>query len=222
MKASKKYLIIKNNFEDNRDYEKAIPMAKYMRNKFQFYGIMADKRKSIYKSFLTEEKKRNIIDWDFLDLCMLDEYREFQYLMCDYLINSQNELGYDDIYNIKRYITNKSWWDTVDILHKVIGNIGLRDERVNNLMIDWSVDENLWLKRVAINHQNGRKEKTNEELLNEILINNLDDDDFFIKKAVGWSLREYSKTNSIWVRNFISKNEEKMSKLSIREGSKYI
>ena len=93
---------------------------------------------------------------------------------------------------------------------------------MNGLMLQWSLDENIWLRRIAIDHQLSRKEKTDTEMLEKILENNLGSDEFFINKAVGWALREYSKTNPQWVRAFIKKNKEKMASLSVREASKYL
>lgn len=82
--------------------------------------------------------------------------------------------------------------------------------------------DDFWLRGIAIDHQLMRKEKTNTELLTQILVNNLGSTEFFINKAIGWALREYSKTNPSWVRNFIDVHRENMSKLSISEASKYI
>ena len=131
-------------------------------------------------------------------------------------------LTYEDIFKIKKYLKSKQWWDTIDFLDKVIGKIGLRDNRVDDLMLKWSKDEDFWIRRLAIDHQLCRKEKTNIELLEQIIVNNFGSDEFFINKAIGWSLRDYSKTNPDWVRNFISKYKDKMDKLSIKEASKYI
>ena len=75
-------------------------------------------------------------------------------------------------------------------------------------MLEWSTDEDFWVRRIAIDHQLCRKERTNTE--------------FFINKAIGWSLRDYSKTNQDWVRNFVETHKDKMDKLSIREASKYL
>ena len=72
-------------------------------------------------------------------------------------------------------------------------------------MLEWSIDNDFWLRRIAIDHQLGRKEKTNTELLEQILVNNFGSEEFFINKAIGWSLRDYSKTNSDWVRSFLNK-----------------
>lgn len=217
-----KYFDIKKRFEEKEDKENAAQMAKYMRNQFVFYGLPTPKRKAVYKDFLKEEKKSGQIDWAFLDRCYEDEHREFQYLVCDYLTVMDNFLAYDDIPRIKAYIKCKSWWDTTDSLDRVIGQIGLRDSRVNALMLEWSLDDDFWVRRVAIDHQLCRKEKTNTELLEKILVNNFGSDEFFINKAIGWSLRDYSKTNPEWVRAFVEKHADRMSKLSVKEAGKYI
>lgn len=217
-----KYFDIKKRFEEKEDKENAAQMAKYMRNQFVFYGLPTPKRKAVYKDFLKEEKKSGQIDWAFLDRCYEDEHREFQYLVCDYLTVMDNFLAYDDIPRIKAYIKCKSWWDTTDSLDRVIGQIGPRDSRVDALMLEWSLDDDFWVRRVAIDHQLCRKEKTNTELLEKILVNNFGSDEFFINKAIGWSLRDYSKTNPEWVRAFVEKHADRMSKLSVKEAGKYI
>lgn len=217
-----KYLKIKKEFEANRDNENAVKMAKYMRNMFQFYGLPTPKRKQIYKDFLKEEKTTMSIDWELLDKCYNDEYREFQYFVMDYLISFQKFLTYEDVPKIKKYIKTKQWWDTIDGFDRIIGNIAFTDSRINDLMLAWSKDDDIWLRRIAIDHQLLRKEKTNTELLKQIIINNFGSDEFFINKAIGWSLRDYSKTNPQWVKNFIDKYRDRMDKLSIKEASKYI
>lgn len=217
-----KYLEIKKLFEEQSDEENAIAMSKYMRNLFRFYGIPTPKRKAIYKVFLKEEKKSKKIDWDFLSKCYEDEHREFQYLVSDYLIAMNAFLTYDDIPKIKKYIKSKQWWDTIDFLDRVIGEIGLRDNRVDDLMFDWSKDDDFWIRRIAIDHQLCRKEKTNTELLEKIIVNNFGSNEFFINKAIGWALRDYSKTNPLWVKEFLNKYQDKMDNLSIKEASKYI
>ena len=217
-----KYSSIKKRFEEKEDKENAAQMARYMKNKFPFYGLPTPKRKALYKDFLKEEKKSGQIDWAFLDQCYEDEHREFQYLVCDYLAAMNDFLTYDDIPRIKTYIKRKSWWDTTDSLDQVIGQIGLRDSRIDALMLEWSLDDDLWVRRVAIDHQLCRKEKTNTALLEQILVNNFGNDEFFINKAIGWSLRDYSKTNPEWVNAFLEKYADRMVKLSVREAGKYI
>ena len=217
-----KYLFIKDQFEQIEDKAKAESMEKYMRNQFRFYGVPSPIRKEVYKSFIKEEKMTKTIDWNFLDKCYEDEHRELHYLVLDYLIALNNYLTYEDIPKITNYIKAKQWWDTIDFFNKIIGNIGLRNSRVDSLMLEWSEDEDFWVRRLAINHQLGRKEKTKTELLEEIITNNFGSDEFFINKAIGWSLRDYSKVNPEWVRVFINRYSDKMSNLSIREASKYL
>lgn len=140
----------------------------------------------------------------------------------DYLVTMQKYLTYDDVTKISKYIKSKQWWDTIDGLDRIVGNIAFKDERINDLMLKWSKDEDFWIRRIAIDHQLCRKEKTNTELLETIIVNNFGSNEFFINKAIGWSLRDYSKTNPEWVRNFVNKHKDEMDKLSIKEASKYI
>ena len=217
-----KYLEIKKIFQSREDKENAIAMSKYMRNLFDFYGLPAPKRKEVYNDFIKSEKKSKVIDWDFLDKCYGDRHREFQYLVYDYLLAVKQYISFEDIPKIKNYIITKPWWDTIDALCKVIGDIGLRDSRVKDLMIAWSKDENIWLKRTAIEHQLGLKDKTDKELLEQITVNSFGSDEFFINKAIGWALRDYSKTNPEFVKGFINRHRDEMDALSIKEASKYI
>lgn len=217
-----KYTKTKELFKKNRDNENAIKMSKYMRDMFKFYGLATPIRKSFYKELLKEDKTNKVIDWEFLNKCYEDEYREFQYLVMDYLVNMQKYLTYDDVPKVFKYIKSKQWWDTIDGLDRIVGNIAFKDERINDLMLKWSKDEDFWVRRIAINHQLCRKEKTNTKLLEKIIVNNFGSNEFFINKAIGWSLRDYSKTNPEWVRNFINKYKNEMDKLSIKEASKYI
>ena len=217
-----KYFKIKQAFETHADKENAIKMSNYMRNKFKFYGINTPIRRSLYKEFLKEEAKQKSVDWKFLDKCYDDEHREFQYFVIDYLFAMQKYLTYDDISKIYKYVKKNQWWDTIDGLDTIIGNIGLKDTNVDQLMLDWSKNSDFWIRRIAIDHQLTRKDKTNAELLGKIIVNNFGSEEFFINKAIGWSLREYSKTNCEWVKQFINKYKEKMDKLSIKEASKYL
>ena len=128
----------------------------------------------------------------------------------------KNFLTEMDIPKIKKLIITKSWWDTVDGIDVIVGETALKYPEINKTLIKWSKDKNIWLRRIAIDHQLLRKEKTNTELLSEIIENNLNGTEFFINKAIGWALRDYSKTNPDWVTDFIEKNKDKMSKLSIK------
>ena len=206
----------------HKNEEQAQKMSKYMLNKFEYIGIKTPERRKIFKNFFKEYKNEEKIDWEFVNKCWENKYREFQYVAADYLKNMKDKLTIDDIPKFKQLILKKSWWDTIDNLDMTIGALALKDSNVNKILLEWSIDENIWLRRIAIDHQLLRKEKTNTELLEKILKNNLGQAEFFINKSIGWALRDYSKTNPEWVKNFIEKNKEKMAKLSIREASKYL
>ena len=206
----------------HKNEEQAQKMSKYMLNKFEYIGIKTPERREIFKNFFKEYKNKEKIDWEFVNKCWENKYREFQYVAADYLKNMKDKLTIDDIPKLKRLILKKSWWDTIDNLDMTIGALALKDSNVNKILLEWSLDENIWLRRIAIDHQLLRKEKTDTELLEKILKNNLGQAEFFINKAIGWALRYYSKTNPNWVKNFIEENKEKMAKLSIKEASKYL
>lgn len=208
--------------EARADNARALDMSKYMKNKFEFFGVGASERNEIWKPYFKEAKKTKKIDWDFIEICFKHDKRECQYTAAYYLKYMQRFLVEDDIPKLKELVLTKSWWDTVDILDKVIGSIIYNNKNLHPIILEWSKDDNIWLRRVAIDHQLLRKENTDEQLLEKILINNLNHKEFFVNKAIGWALRDYSKTNPQWVRNFIEVHKENMASLSIREASKYL
>ena len=208
--------------EARADNARALDMSKYMKNKFEFFGVGAAERNEIWKPYFKEAKKTKKIDWDFIEICFKHDKRECQYTAAYYLKYMQRFLVEDDISKLKELVLTKSWWDTVDILDKVIGSIIYNNKNLYPIILEWSKDDNIWLRRVAIDHQLLRKENTDEQLLEKILINNLNHKEFFVNKAIGWALRDYSKTNPQWVRNFIEVHKENMVSLSIREASKYL
>ena len=197
-------------------------MAAYMKNVCPFLGIPKSKRAEICKPFLKEAKKHKEIDWTFVDSCYTEQEREFHYLALEYIQAVSSLLTAGDILHLKRLVITKSWWDTVDCLDTIIGNVALKYPAVNEILLAWSTDDNIWLRRIAIDHQLQRKDKTDAELLEKIIVNNLGQKEFFVNKAIGWSLREYSKTDPEWVRGFIKRYKDKMAPLSIREASKYL
>lgn len=217
-----KLLDLITDFEETRNELLAESMSKYMQDKFRFLGVRGATRTEIYKKYFSDARKTKTIDWDFVESCWNKEEREFQYVVVYYLKAMQKFLKREDISKLKYLIVTKSWWDTVDLLAKVIGSLVIRIEGYDQIMLEWSKDSNIWLRRVAILYQLSLKDKVDEIILDKILVNNLGDNEFFINKAVGWALRDYSKFNPEWVREFIKKNKDNMANLSIREASKYI
>ena len=217
-----KLLDLITDLEENRNELLAESMSKYMQDKFRFLGVRGATRTEIYKKYFPDARKTKTIDWDFVESCWNKEEREFQYVVVYYLKAMQKFLKREDISKLKYLIVTKSWWDTVDLLAKVIGSLVIRIEGYDQIMLEWSKDSNIWLRRVAILYQLSLKDKVDEIILDKILVNNLGDSEFFINKAIGWALRDYSKYNPEWVREFIKKNKNNMANLSIREASKYI
>ena len=217
-----KLLDLITDLEENSNELFAESMSKYMQDKFRFLGVRGATRTEIYKKYFPDARKTKTIDWYFVESCWNKEEREFQYVVVYYLKAMQKFLKREDISRLKYLIVTKSWWDTVDLLAKVVGSLVIRIEGYDQIMLEWSKDSNIWLKRVAILYQLSLKDKVDEIILDKILVNNLGDNEFFINKAVGWALRDYSKFNPEWVREFIKKNKDNMANLSIREASKYI
>ena len=203
------------------DPVRAVQMQAYMKNRFPFLGIPKPQLKATLKPHL-KAAVREGGDWQTIDACWQAEAREYQYAALELLRAAQRQLTPADLPRLHRLITTKSWCDTIDSLDRIVGGIALRYPEINAVILKWSVDENFWLRRVAIDHQLLRKEKTDTALLAQILDNNLGQSEFFINKAIGWALRDYSKTNPEWVREYIESRREKMAALSIREASKYL
>ncbi|CCK85957.1 DNA alkylation repair enzyme [Lactobacillus equicursoris DSM 19284 = JCM 14600 = CIP 110162] len=124
MTAKSDYLYVKKLYEEHADPETAVPMAHYMRDQFQYYGLKSPIRRELVREFLKEKNKQDL-DWAFVDLCFQDDYRELQYVACDYLTRKAKKLQAGDLGKIKKLVQTKSWWDTVDSLVKLVGKIFL-------------------------------------------------------------------------------------------------
>ncbi|SCL81910.1 DNA alkylation repair protein [Sporanaerobacter sp. PP17-6a] len=208
-------------FYNSNDTENSIKMSAYMKDKFHFLGIPKPERARLSKDFLKQHKKDMYIDWSFVFKCYNMPEREFHYLALDYLLLLKAKLISKDIDNIEKLIVTNSWWDSVDCLDAIVGDMCLRyPELKKSVILKWIYSDNIWLKRVAIDFQLKYKENTDIDILSKAILVNCNTDEFFVNKAIGWSLREYSKTNKEWVRSFLQNN--KLSKLSVKEASKYI
>ena len=230
-----------NIIEEFRQYkneENAEKQAAYLRHQFEFIGLKTPERRLLAKDFLKEKKADKQIDWELVfEFWNLPE-REFQYLALDYLHQMKKWFIFDDMEKIKKLIVSKSWWDTVDALDELVGQLLLTGrkqatendstayEQVETLVKEWAQAENFWIRRIAIDCQLSFKNQIDLELLSYTIEKNLLGssfaDEFFITKAIGWALRDLAKTNSAWVIKFIEEHENKMAKLSIREASKHL
>lgn len=207
------------NIEQEADAEQAEKMSAYMQNQFSFLGIPKPQLKEIIKPYLKIGKKEQM-DWNFVFICWNKPYREAQYLALEYISIKQKNFTIEDLSNIKKLIEDKSWWETVDNLDKIVGQIVMKYPEQKQTMLDWSLSDSIWLRRVAIDFQQEYKEKTDTELLSQIIQNNFGSKDFFINKAIGWSLRDYKKTNPVWVNRFVELYQDRLSPLSVKETKK--
>jgi 3-methyladenine DNA glycosylase AlkD len=203
------------------DTQTGIEMSAYMKNRFPFLGIHKPERAKLTRDFL-RAMKPVVRDWALVHRIWELPQREFQYLAIDVVRVWKDQLDCQDLAEIQQLAVTKSWWDTVDALDAVVGAIALNHPQAVETVLAWSTADSIWLRRLAIDHQLQRKEHTDTALLDRIIINNLGSHEFFINKAIGWALRDYSKTNRDWVRRFIEDHRAELSPLSIREASRYI
>ena len=162
------------------------------------------------------------MDWNLVFDLWQEDFREAQYIALEYIGRHHKELVSSDIDNLKSLIVEKSWWETADTIDGFVGELVLKDESLKTTMLEWASDRNLWLRRVAIDFQQRYKDLTDVPLLEKIICLNFGSGEFFIDKAIGWSLRDYSKVNPDWGHSFLEKYSEKLAPLSIREAGKYL
>ena len=212
-------------FEKNRNEFEAEGMSRYMKNRFTYFGIKKPKRAVIQKQWFsiipedfTREHKRELV----LELWQ-KEQREFHYVAMDFMAKwKDKELVSEDSEFIEFLLTNHSWWDSVDALaSNYLGRYLRVFPKQREIVIkSWRKSENRWLRRSCLIFQLRYKSQTNFELLKSLILEFKHEKEFFIQKAIGWSLREYAKTNPVSVRNFVE--ESGIQGLAKREALKHI
>jgi len=214
---------LKDLFEKNADPSLAPAMKKYMRDQFEYLGIKSPKFKELLKGFLNENSLPPIDELDTIarELWSLPQ-REFQYLGGSLVGRSESQLPANFIETLEYLITNKSWWDTVDsIAGGVVGTHFKRYPAVKKkYLAKWRKSDNFWLRRTTILFQLNYKQETDFDLLCDIIRENLDSKEFFINKAIGWSLRQYARIDPKAVKKFVKATP--LHPLSRREAMKHI
>ncbi|WP_282034707.1 DNA alkylation repair protein [Metabacillus indicus] len=208
-------------FREHADAEKAHLMSAYMRGQFQFFGIRSPERKELTKQFLRKHGNPASLEDAILKLWAFEE-RELQYAAVDILERNKKQLCGKDMVWLKTAITTESWWDTVDLIaSNIIGPLVKKEPSLRERYLDeWAESENIWLVRTAILHQLKYKANTDEAWLYRVISQNSSSKEFFIQKAIGWALREYSKTAPASVKAFAENHP--LAPLSRREGLKYV
>ena len=210
-------------YNEAANSENAGPMEKYMRHQFEFLGIKSPERKRLFREFVQQQGLPDLADLDKIcrDLWHLPE-REYQYSAMDLLERMRRKLTPDFIPLLEYLIITKSWWDTIDgLASHSVGDLfkkypDIRDEHIDR----WRVSDNFWLRRITLLFQLRYKHETDEALLFDLILENVDSEEFFIQKAIGWALREYSKTNATAVTTFV--NNHTLPRLSQREALKWL
>lgn len=211
-------LFLKNAHPGN-----STPMKRYMKDKFEFFGIKSVERKELTRKFLAshglpaEEDYVQIIRelWDL-------PQRELQYAALDILERLLKKRISVEIEFLEYLIVTKSWWDTVDWLATRVVGVRLKQnpELITQTYTCWMESGNIWLQRVCIIFQLKYKRETDVQLLFTTIQALSGSKEFFIRKAIGWALREYSKTDPVAVQKFVDENE--LAPLSRREALKVI
>lgn len=212
--------------------EDAPHMAAYMRDQFPFLGVRSPAAKAAWtearRSVIAEHGRPTADDLlDLADALWARDEREFQYVAGKALAQAAGRkdltgIGPGHLDRLRHLITTKSWWDTVDILApSVVGPLArAHPDQVVPALDRWLVDEDLWLVRSAVLHQLKSKDATDRDRLAAYCLEAADHPDSFVRKAIGWALRQYSYVEPPWVEEFVAIHADRLSPLSRREAMK--
>ncbi|MFI5894795.1 DNA alkylation repair protein [Actinoplanes sp. NPDC051513] len=211
------------DFSVRRDPERAAAMAAYMRDQFEYFGLAAPAVRAVERSAFAGLPRPTADDLRAVTLgCWERDEREFQYAACDYLRKFVSAADPGFVPVLRTLITTKSWWDTVDPLAtRVTGDLVRAHPALVGTMDAWSADENMWLVRTALLFQLHYGEATDTERLFEYCARQAGHRDFFVRKAIGWALRHYARTDASAVRAFVETTPT-LSGLSRREAMKHL
>ncbi|SFG35656.1 DNA-7-methylguanine glycosylase [Halobacillus alkaliphilus] len=188
-----------HTFQEHHNEENRPAMEAYMKHQFLFYGIKSPERTAILRPIYKEYS--SISETERMDAAILlfqQPERECHYAALELLEKGVKNAVPSSIAVYKELMMTASWWDTVDMIaSKLCGGYFKRyPERLRPITENWSHSSNLWVRRSSMLHQLKYKEATNKELLFETACQLKDEKEFFIEKAIGWALREYSKTDT--------------------------
>jgi 3-methyladenine DNA glycosylase AlkD len=216
---------LENLFEANKDEKNAVPMKRYMRDQFEYYGIKSPLRRELLRQFLKENDKpsgegfKQIVKklWE-------NDHREMQYVAMDIMEKVVRKMDDSFLPFLEKLILQKSWWDTVDwIAPNGFGRVFQKyPHHIKPTTKRWIQSDNIWLQRSAIIFQLKYGEKTDYQLMFDYILYRAESNEFFVKKGSGWALRQYSKYNARAVIEFIKNHEDILSNLTKKEGLKWL
>ncbi len=195
-------------------------MREYMRNQYPFLGIKKPERALVFKEIYQKYGKAE--DWFEVssELFAMPE-REFQYVAMEYLLKVKKSWDPRVPLLVHRWVDENSWWDVVDVLGpKVLGLYFQRfPQELSEWILIWMKSPNFWHQRLCILFQLGYKKQTDLTLLSTVILSLNTSKEFFIQKAIGWSLRQYARTDPEWVLNFV--DHHPLMPLSKREALRH-
>ena len=206
------------------DPERAVPMRAYMKDIAPFLGLTTPLRRALSRTVLEGTPRPDETDCTVIALrCWELPEREYQYFAVDYLRHHVRHCTSGFLPVARHLVSTVPWWDTVDALAShVVGGLVAADPKLTADMDAWIVDDDLWVARTALLHQLRYKERTDTERLFAYCLRQSGHPDFFIRKAIGWCLREYAKTDPEAVRGFLAREKGRFAPLSVREALKNI
>lgn len=215
---------LRERLAEEADPDRAAEMRAYMKDRATFFGIATEPRRRLLRAFVNQRGGwPKVDDARALSRRLWDEpEREFHYCGQELLAKRARVLVPDDLRSVEHFVTHHSWWDTVDFLAtKVASEILKRNrDRLEEETDRWLDSDNFWLQRTALLCQLKWKAETNREVLFSAIERTRESPEFFLRKAIGWALREYAGTDPEWVRDFVERTE--LSSLSRREALKHL
>jgi len=214
---------IQTHLQKHADPVAAGSMKRYMRDQFEYLGIKIPRLGELLKEYYGRHGLPDVAELDVIarDLWSLPQ-REFQYTATGMIGRFEKELPEKFIETLEYLIVTKSWWDTVDTISP--GTLGVHFKRYpktrKKYLAKWRKSDNFWLRRACILFQLNYKQETDFDLLKEIICENLGSKEFFINKAIGWALRQYTRVDPQGVRRFVAENP--LNPLSAREALKWL
>ena len=208
------------------DLKRAPAMQRYMKSAMPYHGVTGPLQKQIHRKVFAELQFRDSDVWKnaVLHVFRNAKFREEWYAaiaLCEWKKAAQFQMP-DALGMYEEMIVTAAWWDVVDALasHSVGALLRAYPNPIGKRMRAWSRDENMWKRRTSIICQLGSKKETNLDLLYGCIEPSLDSKEFFLRKAIGWALRQYAWTDSGEVRRYVKENEKRLSPLSCREALK--
>jgi 3-methyladenine DNA glycosylase AlkD len=210
-------------FSQHADSRKAPAMEAYMKNNFRFLGIPKPERavlsKTLYDFYGKPSKE---ILYELVPLLWEQPYREYHYLGMECLYFQRKHFQASDLSLFESLMRKQAWWDSIDFISpKLVASLCQTFPELLATTIErWSDDDDFWIRRAALLIQLKYKEHTQTERLFTCIRKLAHEKEFFIRKAIGWTLRELAKTDADLVRDFVENNS--LSALSRKEALKHI